>query len=72
MGDKPGSRLFFFHITATFTARDSGSIGSCVVMHTRPPLYGLLCDFCLSVREFARWHPASFRLRLSMDTLAFG
>ena len=55
-GDKPGSRLFFFHITATFTARDSGSIGLCVVMRTRPFLYGLLCDFCSSVREFARQH----------------
>ena len=33
-------------------------------MHTRPSLYGLLCDFCSSVREFARQHffPADIRL----------
>ena len=49
----------FSHVTATFTARDSGSIGLCVGWHTRPSLYGLLCDFYSSVREFA--HQRFFR-----------
>ena len=53
--DLPGEeRQLSSYVAATFTARDSDSIGLCVVWHTRPSLCGLLCDFCSSVQEFAR------------------
>ena len=43
-------------VTATSTAQGPGSIGLSLVWQSRPPLYGLICGFCSSAREFAlRW-----------------
>ena len=43
-------------VTTTSTAHGSGSIGLPLIWQGRPPLYGLICGFCPSAREFAlRW-----------------
>ena len=43
-------------VTATSTAQGPGSIGLSLGWQSRPPLYGLICGFCPSAREFAlRW-----------------
>ena len=50
-----GTVLGRYNIAKLFVSSiDSQGFGLCVARHTRPSLYGLLCDFCSSVREFAR------------------
>lgn len=48
---------------------DSGSIGLCVVSHARPSPHAL---YVISVRQTEGLPPASFRFRLTADTLAIG
>ena len=65
-------------VTAASTVWDSGSIGLLLVWQSRPSQANLICDFCSSIRNFARrgtfqpLHPASFKFHLAMNTLAFG
>ena len=67
--DLPGyEQQLSSHVTATSTARDSGSMGLRVIWHARPSLYGLLCDFCSSVQEFARQRFFSTDIRLPSDS----
>jgi len=47
----------------------SGSIGLCLALQTRPPHSAF---YALPVRRFEILPPASFRFRLTTDTLAFG
>ena len=41
-------------VTAASTVWDSGSIGLLLVWQSRPSQVSLICDFCSSIRNFAR------------------
>ena len=52
----PGKNDNLRFMTATFTAQGPGSIGLSLSWQGRPPVYGLICGFCSSARNFAlRW-----------------
>ncbi|MBQ6023388.1 MAG: hypothetical protein IJL25_10705, partial [Clostridia bacterium] len=65
------------HISAAFTSQGPGSIGLRFVLETRPPCAAF---YAVPVRQtevlpsevFFLPNPASFRFRLTTDTLAFG
>lgn len=73
----PGKNDNLPSVTATSTAIGSGSIGLLLVVQSRPPITAL---YVISVRRsgilpignFSSLNPASFRLHLTMDALAFG
>ena len=51
----PGKNDNLHLVTATSTAQGPGSIGLSLVWQSRPPMYGLICGFCSSARNFAHW-----------------
>ena len=65
-----------FHST-TFTIHDSVQLLSFNLYSSLPLMHGLLCDFYPSDQRFALGlvgspHPAFFRFKVTLDTLAFG
>ena len=51
----PGKNDNLHLVTATSTVQGPGSIGLSLVWQSRPPMYGLICGFCSSARNFAHW-----------------
>ena len=51
----PGKNDNLHLVTATSTAQGPGSIGLSLVLQSRPSVYGLICGFCSSARNFVHW-----------------